>query len=123
MYQRILVGTDGSPTAAKAVDRAVELARSTGAELTVFSAGRADEAERIVAGEAERLAASGVPVATRTAEGSAVDALIDAAHDGFDVLVVGNRGMQGITRLLRPGSVPNKLSHRLPCTMLVVKTS
>lgn len=46
-----------------------------------------------------------------------------ATDGGFDVLVVGNKGMTGLTRFFHLGSVPNKLSHHLPCTMLIVKTS
>lgn len=123
MYDRILVGTDGSATAGKAVDRAVELARTTSASLTVLSAGRRARAAEIVEREAERLAGSGVPIDTRVVEGDAVSALIDVAGEGYDVLVVGNKGMTGLSRFFHLGSVPNKLSHHLPCTMLIAKTS
>jgi nucleotide-binding universal stress UspA family protein len=49
---------------------------------------------------------------------------VEAARDGgYDLLVVGNRGMTGIARVLRLGAVPNKVMHRLPCNLLVVKTT
>jgi len=124
VYQKILVGTDGSATAAKAVDRAVEVARSSGADLTIFSAARRDKAEKVVAAEAQRHAGAGVTIDTKTSEGEPVAALIDAARTGnYDLLVMGNRGMTGVTRFLRLGSVPNKVSHHLPCSLLIVKTT
>ena len=49
MYGKIIVGTDGSKTAAKAVDRAVEVAKAAGATLTIFSAATTDKGEKVVA--------------------------------------------------------------------------
>ena len=124
MYQKILVGTDGSKTAARAVDRAVEVARSSGAELTIFTAGKRDRAKAVVDAEAARHAGAGVQIDTDVREGEPVAALIDAARDGgYDLLVMGNRGMTGVTRFLRLGSVPSKVSHHLPCSLLIVKTT
>jgi len=124
VYQRILVGTDGSDTAALAVDRAVEVARAAGARLTIFSAARHDKAAETVAAEAARHESSGVAIQTEVAEGEPVGALIDACRTGgYDLLVLGNRGMTGVTRFLRLGSVPNKVSHHLPCSVLIVKTT
>jgi nucleotide-binding universal stress UspA family protein len=124
VYRKILVGTDGSKTAAKAVDRAVEVARASGAALTIFSAASRDKGEKIVASEAQRHAGSGVAIDSRVEEGEPVGALIDAARGGgYDLLVMGNRGMTGVTRFLRLGSVPNKVSHHLPCSLLIVKTT
>ena len=124
MYKRILVGTDGSSTAAKAVDRAVDVARVAGASLTIFSAARSDKGERVVSAEAARHADSGVAIDTKVVDGEPVSSLIDAARDGgYDLLVMGNRGMTGVARFLRLGSVPNKVSHHLPCSLLIVKTT
>ena len=124
MYKRILVGTDGSSTAAKAVDRAVDVARVAGASLTIFSAARADKGERVVSDEAARHADAGVAIDTKVVDGEPVSSLIDAARDGgYDLLVMGNRGMTGVARFLRLGSVPNKVSHHLPCSLLIVKTT
>lgn len=54
--------------------------------------------------------------------GAAVVRSIDVAErDGYDLLVVGDKGLRGIERLML-GSVPNKLSHHLPCSLLIVKT-
>ena len=124
MYTKILVGTDGSKTAAKAVDRAVDVAKAAGATLTIFSAARADKGEHVVTAEANRHAAAGVTIDTKVVDGEPVASLIDAARDGgYDLLVMGNRGMTGVTRFLRLGSVPSKVSHHLPCSLLIVKTT
>jgi nucleotide-binding universal stress UspA family protein len=124
MYERILVGTDGSKTAAKAVDRAVEVAASTGATLTILTAGRPDKGEPVVAGEAARHAEAGVVIDTKVIDGDPVDALIGTARDGaFDLLVMGNKGMTGLSRFFQLGSVPNKVTHHLPCSLLIVKTT
>lgn len=124
MYQKILVGTDGSKTAARAVDRALEVANTSGAELTIFSVGPRAKATSIVQREQERIAAAGAKVSTMVAEGDPVGALLDTARDGhYDLLVLGNRGMTGVTRFLRLGAVPNKVAHHIPCSLLIVKTT
>ena len=46
-----------------------------------------------------------------------------ASSGAYDLLVTGNRGMTGVTRFLRLGSVPNKITHQLPCSLLIVKTT
>lgn len=124
MYRNILVGTDGSATAAKAVDRAVELAAGSGARLTILAAARPARGEAIVAAEAERHAGRGVTLDTRVVDRDPVSALIDTAEEGgYDLLVTGNKGMTGLTRFFQLGSVPNKVSHHLPCNLLIVKTT
>jgi nucleotide-binding universal stress UspA family protein len=124
MYQKILVGADGSKTAAKAVDRAVDLAKATGATLTILTAARADKGHEIVAQEGARHADSGVAIDLQVVEEDAVSALINTAErGGYDLLVMGNKGMTGVTRYFRLGSVPNKVTHHLPCTLLIVKTT
>jgi nucleotide-binding universal stress UspA family protein len=123
MYERILVGTDGSRTAAKAVDRAVEVAADTGAALTIFSAAKASKGEATVAAEKERHAASGVAIDTKVVQADAVSALIEEAGNGtYDLLVMGNKGMTGLSRFFA-SSVPSKVSHHLPCSLLIVKTT
>ena len=123
MYERILVGTDGSKTAAKAVDRAVHVAASTGASLTILSVGKPDRVQQVVLEEAARHSGSGVEIDTKVLEGDPVEGLVaEAGAGGFDLLVMGNKGMTGLTRFLR-GSVPNKVAHQLPCNLLIVKTT
>lgn len=124
MYSKILVGTDGSRTAAKAVDRAVEVAASSGALLTICTAARPDRGQRVVAAEAARHADSGVAIDTVVVDGDPTTALLDTATaGGYDLLVVGNKGMTGARRLVTISPVPGKLSHSLPCSLLIVRTT
>lgn len=124
MYRKLLVGTDGSRTASRAVDRAVEVAAAAGASLTILSAGHPDKAGAVVEAEARRHADAGVELDTKVVDDDPVAALVDTARDGgYDLLVVGNRGMTGVTRFLRLGSVPNKVTHHLPVSLLIVKTT
>ena len=120
----ILVGTDGSKTAAKAVDRAVEVATTAGATLTIVTAAAAARGQKVVDAEAARHADAGIAIDTMVIDDDPVAGLIEVARGGhYDLLVIGNRGMTGVTRFLRLGSVPNKVTHHLPCSVLIVKTT
>lgn len=124
MVSKVLVGTDGSATAARAVDRAVEVAAAAGAHLTILAAGRPEVAAPVVAAEAARHSGAGIEIETVVVAGEPSRALVETARAGrYDLLVVGNRGMTGAARFLRLGSVPGRVMHHLPCTLLVVKTS
>jgi nucleotide-binding universal stress UspA family protein len=136
--ESIVVGTDGSDTAKRAVAEAVRLAKALGAELHVISAYeplRAVAAEG--AAEAQPLpdalvdstlaqaAAVGrfsdVPVSTHAVRGDPADALVQLAEEvDASLIVVGNQGMHGAKRIL--GSVPNTVSHRARCNVLIVAT-
>ena len=125
LYQRILVATDGSKTATKAVDRAADVAHATKARLSILSVGPDDKATKIVEQEQQRLAAShaGLEIDTRVGDGDPADVIVDTADSGdFDLLVVGNKGMKGISRFLT-GSVPNDVSHHASCALLIVRTT
>src|SRR5581483_10261643 len=55
--------------------------------------------------------------------GDAADAIVDVAEEQrCDLIVVGNKGMTGAKRFLL-GSVPNKVSHHAPCSVLIVRTT
>ena len=57
------------------------------------------------------------------AKGDAADAILDVAEEqAADLIVVGNKGMTGAKRFLL-GSVPNKVSHHAPCSVLIVRTT
>jgi len=123
VYERILVGTDGSKTAAKAVARAVEVAADTGAVLTIFMAAKRDKGEPIVVSEQQRHAGSGVEIHVKVADADASSALVEEASTGhYDLLVMGNKGMTGLSRFFT-SSVPGKVSHHIPCSLLIVKTT
>ncbi len=123
VYSRILVGTDGSPTAGRAVARAVEVARTSGATLTIMTAAPESKGRTIVDQAAATHAGSGVEIDTLVVDRDPVGALIDTAEQGYDLVVVGNKGMTGVTRFFKVGAVPNKLSHTLPASLLVVRTT
>jgi nucleotide-binding universal stress UspA family protein len=146
MFETIVVGTDGSETAAEAVRQATALARTCGdrTRIHVVTAYKPLEAmiagpevvassfagivdprgeARIVADEAAaKVRAEGVEVETYVWPGDAASAIIDvAATAKADVIVVGSRGMSGAARFLL-GSVPNRVSHHAPCNVLIVRT-
>ena len=118
-YRRILVGTDGSPTAGLAEEAALELAEGLGAELELaVAAGSEAEATRIAEGAQSRR--TGRKVHALTGEASA--ALGNLAESGrFDLLILGNKGMTGLRRAT--GSVPGRVLRRAPTTVLIVHTT
>lgn len=120
--RRLLVGTDGSTTAARAVGRAVDVAAAVGAEVTVMSAQRTEADAREAVEEAGQLAqAAGVPWHAEVRSDAPAEALLDAAGR-HDLIVLGNKGMTGASRFLL-GSVPNKVSHHIRTDLLIVKTN
>ena len=123
MYERILVGTDGSATAAIAVDRAVEVAAASKAKLTILSVGKADKAQKVVDAEAARHSSAGVDIETVVVSGDPSAAIVEEAEKGrYDLVVVGNKGMTGASRFFL-GSVPNKVSHHIQRSLLIVRTT
>ena len=147
MISSIVVGTDGSETARKAVSEAVDLAKQVGARLDIVSAyepvsnQRLREEARQVPADLEwmvnpredveatltetrdEIEGSGVKVEIFAREGDPADAILDVAEErGADLIVVGNKGMTGAKRFLL-GSVPNKVSHHAPCSVLIVRTT
>jgi nucleotide-binding universal stress UspA family protein len=62
----------------------------------------------------------GIECETRSDEGDPADVLVRLAEEcGADLLVIGNKGMK--RRVL--GSVPNTVTHKAPCSVMVVKTT
>jgi len=123
MYKNILVGTDGSATAAIAVDRAVEVAAATGARLTILTVDREERGRKIVDEVAGKHAGSGVDIETKVLTGDPASVLVDETErGGYDLLVVGNKGMTDASRFFL-GPVPNKVSHHAPSALLIVRTT
>jgi nucleotide-binding universal stress UspA family protein len=148
VFISILVGTDGSDTAHTALERAIELAAGLRARLGIVSAYEPVSdprlrGEQVVAPkdvqwainphedvlallEQARAAAAGAGVTeveTFARQGDAADAILDVAEEQrCDLIVVGNKGMTGAKRFLL-GSVPNKVSHHAPCSVLIVRTT
>ena len=148
MFRSSLVGTDGSETAHSALVRAVELAAGLRARLAIVSAyepvsGPRLRGEQVMApkdaqwainphddvlallvrARVEALDAGVASVETFARQGDAADAILDVAEEqSCDLIVVGNKGMTGAKRFLL-GSVPNKVSHHAPCSVLIVRTT
>jgi nucleotide-binding universal stress UspA family protein len=147
MFRSIVVGTDGSDTAKKAVTAAVDLAKQIGAQLDIVSAyepvpqsrlreearqapedmqwmiNPREDVEATLRDASERVEAAGVQVNVYAREGDPADAILDVAEErSADLIVVGNKGMTGAKRFLL-GSVPNKVSHHAPCSVLIIRTT
>jgi nucleotide-binding universal stress UspA family protein len=83
---------------------------------------RAD-VERLLEDEADAVRVAGVTIETLAREGDPADAILDVAEQrNADLIVVGNKGMTGAKRFLL-GSVPNKISHHAPCSVLIIRTT
>jgi nucleotide-binding universal stress UspA family protein len=121
IYRKILAGVDGSPTSLKAAQRAVELAKVCGAKVTLISVG--EHGRQYVSDAQDRFEGSEVYIDTVVDVGDPADVILETATDGdYDLIVVGNKGMSGVSRFLL-GSVPSKISHHSPCDVLIVHTT
>ncbi len=144
MGDSIVVGTDGSETAKLAVTEAVRLAKALGGHVHVVSAfeplrgakiagapeGAArvwaphpdDAVEGILSQAAAGIRMAGVEVTPHAIQRDPADALLEVADTvGASMIVVGSKGMHGARRLAL-GNVPNKVSHRARCNVLIVAT-
>jgi nucleotide-binding universal stress UspA family protein len=147
MFRVIVVGTDGSETAGEAVEQAIALAASVGASIELVCAyepvpsqrlrveareaprdlewtiNPREDVDAVLSEAADRARAAGVKVTPYAREGDPADAILDVAEErGADLIVVGNKGMTGAKRFLL-GSVPNKVSHHAPCSVLIIRTT
>jgi len=120
-YKKMVVGTDGSPTASEAARKCMELALQLRAEVTLVYVGD-PVVGAITLEDAQSARPERVQVHSRVLQGDPSEQLCRvAAEDQIDLMVVGNKGMSGARRLLL-GSVPNKLAHYAPTDVLIVKT-
>jgi nucleotide-binding universal stress UspA family protein len=146
-YQTVLVGTDGSDTSFRAVDRAAALAAAAGARLVIVSAyqpaaddsltrekdilgsdayqlvGSAPAEDNLRRARDRAVAAGQSDVHTQAVQGDPVDVLRKVAGDtGADLIVVGNRGLNRVGgRIL--GSVPADVARRAGVDVLIVHTT
>jgi nucleotide-binding universal stress UspA family protein len=141
VFSKIVVGTDGSDTAAEAVVLAAQLARQNGSTLHVVvgvhtsavpsgGASVSPPSPRAVQlKEAAQAMLEGIvdgvnelDVEIHTGSGNPADVIVRVADEvGADLIVVGSKGMQGTRRIL--GSVPNSVAHKAGCHVLVAKTT
>jgi len=147
VFRSIVVGTDGSDTASEAVRQATQLARTVGARIALVSAyepvtdarlrdesvqipldlswmvNPREDVDATLAAAAEQIREAGVEVEVFAVQGDPADAILDVAEErDSDLIVVGNKGMTGAKRFLL-GSVPNKISHHAPCSVLIIRTA
>jgi nucleotide-binding universal stress UspA family protein len=144
MFNKIAVGTDGSDTADKAVEVALDLAEHYRALLLVFSVyepvspGRlaeerleapddiqwsispSEDVDATLANVEERAVARGLRATSVVREGEPGVVVCELAEEHeADLLVIGNKGMQ--RRLF--GSVPKYISQHAPCSVVIAKTT
>jgi len=147
VFTRIVVGTDGSETAAEAVRQAIDLAKLSGAELSIVSAyepvperkvkeaqrdappdvqyeiGPREDVNLVLDAAAATARKEGLEVRTHPVEGDPAEGILNVAEEAnADLIVVGNKGMTGARRFLL-GSVPNNVSHHAPCAVMIVRTT
>jgi nucleotide-binding universal stress UspA family protein len=144
MVRTVAVGTDGSGTADKAVEFAIDLAARYEAKIVFISAyvpvsetrlrrereeapgdfqwtiNPAEDVDSTLRDCEERAEAQGLRWASEARQGDPAKILVElAASNDADLLVIGNKGME--RKVL--GSVPNSVSHSAPCSVLIVKTT
>ena len=147
MFGSIVVGTDGSDTAGEAVRQATELAKSVGAKIHLVSAfepvgnqrlreerqqvpedmswmvNEREDVNATLRDAEEQIKEQGVGVEIFARQGDPADAILDVAEEqNADLIIVGNKGMSGAKRFLL-GSVPNKVSHHAPCSVMIIRTT
>jgi nucleotide-binding universal stress UspA family protein len=147
VFTRIVVGTDGSETAAEAVRQALDLAKLAGAQLSIVSAyapvskrrvegeqldapadvqyeiGPREDVNLVLDAAAADARKEGIEVQTHPVEGDPAEAILNVAEQTkADLIVVGNKGMTGARRFLL-SSVPNNISHHAPCSVIIVRTT
>ena len=124
-YDTILVGTDGSTTATVAEGVALALAKAERSRVVVVAAYRGDDtpAREAVESARERAASAGVGATTEVLDAEPATAIVELADRAdAQLIVVGDVGM-GTARRFRMGGVPDRVSHEMPCDLLIVRTS
>jgi nucleotide-binding universal stress UspA family protein len=146
-YQTVVVGTDGSESSLRAVDRAGEIAADSNAKL-IIATGYSPHKEDVRAADAlgeeaykvrgdapiyamlrdarDRAKAAGAKnVEDRPVRDAPVHALVDLAEEvGADLLVVGNVGLNARSAIVgRVFSIPGAVASRAKIDVLIVHTT
>jgi nucleotide-binding universal stress UspA family protein len=144
MVKTVAVGTDGSGTADKAVEFAIDMAARYDARIVFISAyvpvqewrlqreradapddlqwsiNPAEDVDATLRDCEERAEERGLRWASEARQGDPAKILVELAESNdADILVIGNKGMH--RKVL--GSVPNSVSHNAPCSVMIVKTT
>ena len=137
MYQKILVGVDGTESNKSAVVTALKMAKESGAEVTAMCVynigyypssiwGLGEDKERMLKKAEQDLtfaintaAEMGVKLETKVTIGRPSEAISQEAEN-YDLVIVGTHGRRGIARALF-GSVAGKVSREAPCPVEVAQ--
>jgi nucleotide-binding universal stress UspA family protein/nitrite reductase/ring-hydroxylating ferredoxin subunit len=121
LYRRVAIATDGSPTADRAARKGYDLAESIGAPVTLVFVGHPSTGD-LVTQDTIAMYGSMVETEVMLREGDPGEQIVEAAREvGADLIVVGNKGMQGAKRFfLNP--VPAKVVDLADRDVLVART-
>ena len=121
-YKKILIATDGSPTAEHAQRVAAAIAKASRAQLlVVHGCSHADQGDVVVQKAKEQLKAEGVTPSTEVQEGDPVEIVSEIAdRKDAGLIVVGSRGQSRVKRFFS-GSVSHGIAHKAPCDVLIVR--
>jgi nucleotide-binding universal stress UspA family protein len=139
MYKKILIPVDGSVQAGQAVQQGVALAQKFGAEVVVFHVvppipaivdfdytddlkqKLAEQRRDMLADYQRRYRTDQVDIKTDIASGAAAESICEKAEEeGFDLVVIGSRGLSPSRRILL-GSVSDRVSRNCHCPVLIVR--
>jgi nucleotide-binding universal stress UspA family protein len=139
VFQTVVVGSDDSQTARQAVLIAAEVAQIGGGKLhivTVYDpkgvrlqdlpeefrySSNVHPADVLLEELSRTVSQFGLEPVVHAATGNPAEAIVHIAEQvGADLIVVGNKGMKGVRRVL--GSVPNTVAHSAPCSVLIADT-
>lgn len=141
MPRSIVVGTDGSDPADRALDEAISIAQRDQATVhiiiafpdpaiireritsgaTTVSVNLSEVADTVLARAADRAAEKGINAETHAIEAEPAHAILDLANSvNADLIVVGSRGLSGLQRFLL-GSVSSKVSEHASCSVMIVR--
>ncbi|HEV8064817.1 MAG TPA: universal stress protein [Acidimicrobiales bacterium] len=140
MFETVVVGADGSESALEAVKAAIDLVKQSGGKLHIVSSYKpkhfsgmaeqevprsldaGDVTEAVLADLASRARTAGVVAESHHGTEDPAELICGVAERvGADLIVVGNKGMTGVRRVL--GSVPNSVAHEATCSVLIVATT
>lgn len=139
MFEIVVVGADDSSTAREAVRVAADIAKVAGGKFHIVTAydpksiriedlpqefryaSSVNPADVLLQTLSMLAKEQGLEPVVHAATGDPADAVIRVAErEHADLVVVGNRGMKGVRRVL--GSIPNTVAHGAPCSVLIVDT-
>ena len=120
-YRRILLATDGSATADRAARKAYALANRLDASMTLLFVGHPKTGE-LVLGDTASSIGEGAQVGMIILDGDPAEQIVATAEkEGFDLVIVGNKGLTGARAALL-GSVPRDVAENASSDVLVART-